>query len=98
MRTRYVYRDGEWVDAALARPLHESRDAPMIRPDGMDPIVSMADGKTYDSRSAYYADLKARGSEIVGNDRAAFDKKPEFVSRNVEQSIKQTLAQYGMGD
>jgi len=47
----------------------------MIRTDGIDPIRSMADGQIYDSRSRYYADLKARGLEIVGDERAAVEAR-----------------------
>lgn len=99
-RTIFVFRDGDWVDKATARPLHLSRDAPYVLADGMDPIVSMADGKTYDSRSNYYRDLKARGLEIVGNERGPFDadRKREFQSHGVEQSIKRAMAQHGWGD
>ena len=38
---------------------------PYVVPDGMDAIKSMADGRTYDSRSAYYKSLKSRGYEIA---------------------------------
>lgn len=95
----FVFRNGEWVDKATAAPLHASAVAPNVRPDGMDAIQSMANGRMYDSKSAYYADLKARGCEIVGNERHQFDKRPEFTPHgSVERDIKRALAQHGMGD
>ena len=38
-------------------------------PGGVRGMVSMADGQRYDSKSAYYASLKDRGCEIVGNEQ-----------------------------
>ncbi|MDB5441093.1 MAG: hypothetical protein JWM33_3520 [Caulobacteraceae bacterium] len=43
---------------------------PAIRTDGMAETWNPADGRTYDSRSAYERAVKAAGCEIVGNDRA----------------------------
>ncbi len=37
--------------------------------DYHDPFQSMADGKTYDSKSEYRAALKAEGCHELGNDR-----------------------------
>lgn len=94
-RMTYVLRDGELVPKHLAPPLHASLDAPMIRTDGMDPIQSMLDGQTYDSRSGYYASLRRAGAEIVGNDRAPFerDRAREFNPQGVGESIKQAIEQ-----
>lgn len=92
-RATYVIRDGELVEKHLARPLHASSAAPMIRTDGMDAIRSMADGRMYDSKSAYYADLKARGCEIVGNDKAPFDRRPTFEPQGVERDVKTAIEQ-----
>lgn len=97
-RETYVLRNGELVPKHLAEPLHAaSGSAPNIRTDGMDAIRSMADGKLYDSRSGYYASLKARGMEIVGNDRAAIDKRPSFEPRGVRQDMKAAIEQLSTG-
>lgn len=40
-----------------------------IQSDTMDGFRSMADGKMYDSKSKYRADLKARGLVEMGNDQ-----------------------------
>ena len=42
---------------------------PMIRSDGMAATMNHADGKVYDSKSAYERAVRAKGARIVGNDR-----------------------------
>jgi hypothetical protein len=42
---------------------------PAIRPDSMRPIKSMADGRVYDGKSAYYKSVARAGCEIVGFDK-----------------------------
>jgi len=93
VRTTYVLREGRLVEKRLAAPLNTAGAAPMIRPDGMDPIRSQLDGRLYDSRSAYYASLRAGGAEIVGNDRAPFERRPPFAPQGVAQSVKQAIEQ-----
>ena len=92
-RTTYVLRDGELVDKRRAPPLHASSDAPMIRPDGMAPIRSMADGRIYESRSRYYDSVRRAGCEIVGDERAPFDRRPEIGPNGVAQDIKIAIEQ-----
>lgn len=91
---RYVLRNGELVPAHLAprQPVQRSSlPAPNIVRDAMDPIVSMTDGQLYDSKSAYYGAVRAAGCEIVGDDKAPFDKKPEYHPQNVAQDIKRAI-------
>jgi hypothetical protein len=93
-RITYVLRDGELVDKRFAPPLHGSgHTGPFVQSDVMDPIRSMADGRMYDSKSEYRRGLKARGCIEVGNERAPFDRRPEFVSRGVGDSIKRAIEQ-----
>jgi|WetSurMetagenome_2_1015567.scaffolds.fasta_scaffold114713_3 hypothetical protein len=92
-RNTYVLRGGELVDKRFAPPLHASSDAPMVRPDGMAPIRSMADGQVYDSRSRYYDSVRRAGCEIVGDERAAFDRRHELGPNGVAQDIKIALEQ-----
>lgn len=47
--------------------------------DTMDPVRSMADGKTYDSKSRYRAEVRARGFIEVGNEWTG-NKRPEMPS------------------
>jgi len=68
----YVYRNGELIEKHLAEQEECKRSplgAPMILSDTMSPIRSMADGKMYDSKSAYRNGVHAKGCRIVGNDR-----------------------------
>lgn len=44
--------------------------------DSMGAIQSMADGRMYDSKSRYRAELRARGCYEVGNDRIEQRAKP----------------------
>jgi hypothetical protein len=67
--------------------------APNIRPDGMDAIQGQADGRMYDSKSAYYRSIRQAGCEIVGNDIGGFGPRPEYRPRNVGQDIKRTIEQ-----
>lgn len=61
--------------------------------DGMDATFCPADGKVYDSRSGYYAAVKNKGLEIVGNDapteRASPATKEIDWRPEVAQAIKQ---------
>ena len=90
-RTTYVLRGGELVDKRQAAPLHSGAAAPMIRTDGMDAMRSMADGRLYDSRSAYYASVRAAGCEIVGDERAPFERRPGFDAGPVAPDIRRAL-------
>lgn len=92
-RTTYVLRGGELVDKRVAPPRHASQAAPMIRPDGMAALRSMADGRVYESRSAYYASVRAVGCEIVGEERAPFDRRPAFEPGRAAADIKAAIEQ-----
>jgi len=71
-RETYVFRDGRFIEKRLAPPRRDASRAdlpcPMIIRDGMDAMFSHADGKTYESKSAYYRAVKEAGCVIVGND------------------------------
>lgn len=69
-RGRWVLRDGQWLKKVETTP----RKRVYIISDSMAPIQSMADGQVYDSKSAYYADVKARGMEIVGDEKPTQDE------------------------
>jgi hypothetical protein len=60
-------------------------------------IVSHADGKTYDSKSAYYKSLKTLGFEIIGNEKQP-EKKHEIDDKRLEASILYAMAQSGLID
>lgn len=64
---KYIRHNGEWVPASLfVRP---PSVAPMIIRDTMDPVVNMADGRTYDSKSRFRETTRAHGLIEVGNER-----------------------------
>ena len=91
-RAVYVLRNGELVDKRYAAPLHHASSAPNIRTDGMDPLQSMADGKHYDSKSAYYASIRRAGCEIVGDDRNGF-KADRGLSEMSGYDVKRAIEQ-----
>lgn len=101
MRQRYCKMcDGWHAFDAWPReciPVKESKRSdlgvPYIRSDGMDPIMSHADGRMYDSRSAYYAAVKRAGCEIVGNEKLTPNPKPELSERELKQDIKTAIEQ-----
>lgn len=66
-RETYVWRDGDLVPKSEA----EALAAPKLHiiGDAMPAIKSMADGKMYDSKSRYYASIRAQGYEVVGNEK-----------------------------
>lgn len=92
-RQTFVLRDGVLIERHLAPPLHASDAAPNIRADGMDPIRSMVDGKVYDSKSAYYGSVRRAGCEIVGNERAPFERRPEYRSEGLGADISRAYEQ-----
>ena len=92
-RTTYVLRGGALIDKKEAPPLHARAAAPMVRPDGMTPLRSMADGRIYDSRSGYYAGVRAAGCEIVGDERAPFERRPVFEPGRAGSDIKAAIEQ-----
>lgn len=79
-RRSFILREGRIYERGTepprTPPARSHLPCPAIRSDGMDAIRSMADGQFYDGKSAYYRSVKAAGCEIVGDDRAAFDRKP----------------------
>lgn len=66
LRCTYVMRDGKLVPKHQAAPLHRSQRSafptPSLRRDSIEPVQSMADGKTYDSLSALRRTYRAEGN------------------------------------
>lgn len=98
-RTSYVIRDGKlWergTEPPRVRGPRSSLPCPAIRSDGMEAIRSMADGRLYDGKSAYYESVKRAGCEIVGDDRAPFDRRPTHedagIGVGVAEDLKRTI-------
>jgi hypothetical protein len=64
--------------------------SPFVISDNMAPIVSMADGKPYDSKSRYRTELRAHGCYEVGNDR--MDSRPTPLP-SLRPALRQTIEQ-----
>lgn len=98
-RETYVLRDGNLVPKHLAAPLvREDGRGPCVHSDHMAPIQSMADGRTYDSKSAYMRGLaeasarSGRDYQIVGNDHGSLMREaPMAAPRGVERDVARTL-------
>lgn len=65
--------------------------------EGVQGLLNHADGKKYDSKSAYYKAVKAAGCVVLGNDAPTEAKKVEYKldSREIKQDIKQAIEQLG---
>jgi hypothetical protein len=62
-----------------------------------DAIKSMADGKMYDSKSAYRRTLKSKGLIEVGNDAPTTCKEPEYkiCEKELKRDISEAIQQLG---
>lgn len=91
-RRRWIWIEGKGL-------VEVSPEAPPPRPrvhfigDQHRPFRSMADGKMYDSKSRYRAEIKARGYVELGNDQIE-PAKP--VVGSAEAEIRQTMAEMGI--
>ena len=56
----------EWLERQAAK--RSARAGYYIKDDTMDPLVNPADGRTYDSKSAFERATKEQGCEIIGNE------------------------------
>lgn len=68
--------------------------SPYVRSDnigGIQGIQSQADGKYYDSKSAYEASLKAKGMVIVGDDVSIAKPQPKTEEIDWKQAVSETL-------
>jgi hypothetical protein len=80
-----------WPAPCAAHCGAAANPAPMIRPDNMAPIRSMADGRVYDGRSAYYASVRRAGCEIVGDDRSGFGRAGRPHQKPIGADIKRAI-------
>jgi hypothetical protein len=63
--------------------------------DGVKGMQSMADGKMYDSKSAYYQSLKEKGCEIVGNDAPRTQRQDIRGDFTTKQEVAEAIKQLG---
>jgi hypothetical protein len=78
------YTEDGWIAYQVSHPCH-------IGPDGMDATFCPADGRTYDSKSAYYKAVKNKGLQVVGNDMPIQPPKPKPSNINWEKAVAETL-------
>lgn len=111
MRGRWVWDDksGRLVDyeeyhsAAYQAKRHAVSDlpSPMIIADHMEPVKSMLDGKTYDSKAALRATYKAAGVVEVGNDSSITEpkpfRKPKPDRKAIKASVHKAFSKAGFG-
>ena len=62
-----------------------------------DALKSMADGKMYDSKSAYRKSLKAQGLVELGNDAPSTCEEPEYkiCEKELKRDIAEAIQQLG---
>lgn len=70
-RQLFLYRNGEWIEAEKAAPKHQS----YLISDNLNDVWNPMTNKRYSSKSRYYAETKAHGGEIMGNDPAGLRKE-----------------------
>jgi hypothetical protein len=97
MRTRYVWDPGaRWPDGrqgawAVARARGTARAAgPAVISDSLADMWNPADGRTYDSKSAYYRAVRAAGCEIAGNEPMG-GERPDHRAAGLAQDIKRAM-------
>lgn len=85
-RKHFVFRNGDWVEYDRYAPRPKRT---ILISDTMAPTLNPATNKTYDSKSQYYADTKAAGGVIVGNELSMkgppVTKNPEPVPVTIER-------------
>lgn len=98
-RSRYCRVCQDFHDLTQAWPLEcvghfgvKANAAPFVHSDTMDAMVSMADGKMYDSKSRYRTELRAHGCYEVGNDSM---ERSTTSAPPVRDALRHTLRQLG---
>jgi hypothetical protein len=97
------WRDGELVYHAEngkvlldLRDKDQNRSTNIISDDlGTKGVKNPADGKVYDSKSAYYKAVKANGYEIVGNEKLK-PKKPAVDNIDWQKAVAETMRERGL--
>lgn len=99
MRSKYCPKCDDWHDAAKPwphKPTHGNNRSDLATPyfvsDNLGQhLMNHADGKRYDSRSAYYKAVKQAGGEIIGNEppKPFVPKKIKGSGADIKQAIEQ---------
>lgn len=83
--------DKPWPHNCLSHFGVVARDAPFIRPDGMDVTENPVNGLLYDSKSAYYAAVEAAGCHIV--EAGSWGRPRQASGPPVRETMKRVLEQ-----
>ncbi len=86
-----------WAEANKKRKKGWKPSKPMVISDdlGKEGVLNHADGKMYDSKTAYEAAVKAAGCEIVGNDAPRKNETKELSKNERKQDIANAMNQLG---
>lgn len=82
------HNKGGWIAAAVSGPSHYAGSDSLGL--GVQGIFNPADGKTYDSRSAYYNAIKAKGLVIAEGPAQQITPKTVNWERAVAQTLRST--------
>jgi hypothetical protein len=89
---KYIILDGELVEVChVAMP----RRFPAIIRDAMPALVHPADGKLYDSKSAFRRVTKEHGMIELGNDVPM--SRPEYVPVGVAEDVREAIEKLEQG-
>lgn len=97
-RRRWVMRNGKFVEVTPSRGINRAKPRPRVHliGDTHEPFRSMADGKVYDSPSAYRRELKARGFEEVGNESIEPTAPPAYNDEGLMEDVATAAAEHGV--
>lgn len=83
--------DAKVVGLPVIQHTHEIRRSANVISDCLDGVVNPADGKTYDSKSQYYAALKAKGCHITDGSPVQRQETNHDVSKELKAALQQHL-------
>ena len=97
--TTYVYRNGELVEKHLASPRGKQYVSGVIS-DNIPDLVHPANGKRYDSKSAFRKVTKAHGYQEVGTEKQKDTRKlgHQDFKRDVGEAIQKLREGYRPND
>jgi hypothetical protein len=85
------FKESGWlISDTVKAPSHYSSYDSM---GGVNGIFNPADGKRYDSRSAYISAVKAKGLEIIGDDAPKTVSRPKVNDIDWRPAVAETLKQ-----
>jgi hypothetical protein len=93
-RKLFIYRNGDWLEIDRHAPRPKRL---IVIGDSLPETMNPMNGRRYTSKSRYYADTRAMGGEIVGNDPAGTRERVP-VKPNIEpaaRTVKRVIEQLG---